>query len=334
MTDRISDVGISRRGFCAAMGAGALAASLPKSAFGASRGVVAATGLDAYHVPYAVAARHKLFEKYGLTLEYKPFDDGSVSLDALLTGGAHLGSASEVAGLTRWGKTKAIFIAGTVASASKLHAVVANASIKKPQDLLGKTVAFPKFSGGHYFFNTFAKRHALPIEEIKTVQVAAPETIAAMQRGDIDAFFLWEPWPSRAVELVEGAHVLAWAEDLDLKFTTMSYYSKPLVEDHELAVAVTKGLIDAADFCQNDPKETAKVVSEAFRIAPEDAVRFVNNLTYRIEMDKNTLLPDLVDYADFCLEAGLINEMPDWDEFLRPDIMRDAAPDRLIGWQL
>ena len=37
--------------------------------------------------------------------------------------------------------------------------------------------------------------------------------VAALERRDIDAFFLWEPWHTKAAALVEGAHVLARSGD-------------------------------------------------------------------------------------------------------------------------
>ncbi len=322
---------VSRRGVVASFGAGLFVASIPRNAF-AERTVSAATGLDAYYVPYAVAAEHKLFEKYGLKLEYKPFDDGSVALDALLTGNAHMGSANQVGGLTRWDKTKGLFVAGVVADSDQLHAVVAGPAVKKPEDFVGRTVAFPQFSSGHYLFNKFVKKHNLPIDQIKTVRVAAPEMVAAMRRGDIDGFFCWEPWPTRATTLIPGAHVLERAKDLGLSFSTMNYYSKALMADRDLAVAVTKGLIDATEFCQKNQQEAVRLVVRDFRISEPDAKDAVSKLIFRVEMNKDKILPEMIDYANFCLEAKLIKEMPKWDEFLRPEILKAAAPDRVVGW--
>src|SRR5690606_12732701 len=111
----ILDARMSRRGFCASFGAGLFVASVPGLVFGQERKVMAATGLDTYYVPYAIAAKHGLFKKYGLDLDFKPFDDGSVALDALLTNNSHMGSANQVGGLTRWDRTKSIYIAGVVA---------------------------------------------------------------------------------------------------------------------------------------------------------------------------------------------------------------------------
>jgi ABC-type nitrate/sulfonate/bicarbonate transport system substrate-binding protein len=305
---------------------------MPTAVLGQQRKVTAATGLDAYYAPYAVAARHKIFEKHGLQLDYKPFDDGSVALDALLTGNSHMGSANQVGGLTRWDKTKSLYIAGVVAASDRLHAAIATSTVQKPEDLIGKSVAIPQFTSGHYMFNHYAKKHNLPIDQIKIVRVAAPELVAAMSRGDIHAFFSWEPWLTRAMTLVKGAHPLVWANDMGLTFTTLNYYSKPLVEDHQLAVAVTKGLIEAAEYCEKNREEAAKIVSQDLRIPENDARDAVNKLTFRVEMHKDKMLPELIDYANFCLEAKLIKEMPNWSDILRPQIMKDAAPDRLSGW--
>ncbi len=48
------------------------------------------TGIDAVFAPFVVASEKKIFEKYGLETNYKPFDDGNVALDAPLLTGRHL----------------------------------------------------------------------------------------------------------------------------------------------------------------------------------------------------------------------------------------------------
>src|SRR6185437_16896473 len=122
---------------------------------------------------------------------------------------------------------------------------------------IGKTIAYPQFTSGHYFFYYYSKKYNLPVDKIKIKVVPAPETVAAMARGDIDAFFLWEPWPTKAMQLVPGAHMMAWAKDEGLNFSVYIYYSEGLVKDHERALAVTRSLIDATEFCAANPAEAA-----------------------------------------------------------------------------
>ena len=60
------------------------------------------------------------------------------------------------------------------------------------------------------------RKYNLPLDKIKVKILQAPEMVAALERRDIDAFFLWEPWLAKASQLVEGAHVLARSGDDDV----------------------------------------------------------------------------------------------------------------------
>jgi ABC-type nitrate/sulfonate/bicarbonate transport system substrate-binding protein len=57
-----------------------------------------------------VAAERKIFEKYGLETSYKPFEDGNVALDAVLTGSSDIGSTGEIGGLARWDKGGKLYV--------------------------------------------------------------------------------------------------------------------------------------------------------------------------------------------------------------------------------
>src|SRR5262249_55129035 len=147
--------------------------------------------------------------KYGLETSYKPFDDGNIALDALLTGSADIGSTSEFGGLARWDRGGKLYVTSYGITSQQQIGLAARAEIKKPEDLLGKTVAFPRASGAHYYFGRYMKKYKLPQDRIKIKHLQAPEMVAALERRDIDAFFLWEPWLTKAVQRVPGARILA-----------------------------------------------------------------------------------------------------------------------------
>src|SRR5258705_9986097 len=99
----------------------------------------------------------------------------------------------------------------------------------------------------------------------------AAEMVAALERRDIDAFFLWQPWLDKAAELVQGAKVLAGSGD-DGVFTLVSYdyYSPGLIDDKPRALAPTKTLMEATGFFPTNPDEPAKGAGKAFRIPGAD----------------------------------------------------------------
>jgi len=60
----------------------------------------------------------------------------------------------------------------------------------------------------------------MPADKIKVKLLQAPRMVAALERRDIDAFFLWEPWLDKAAQLVQGARVLARSGDDDVYILT------------------------------------------------------------------------------------------------------------------
>src|SRR5262249_43311396 len=143
--------------------------------------------------------------------------------------------------------------------------------IKKPEDLIGLTVGYPRASGGHLYFINYIKKYKLPADQIKVKTMQAPEMVAALERRDIDAFFLWEPWLTKAAQLVQGAHVLARSGDDNVYvLTSYNYYSQGLIDDPPRAVAATKALVEATDFCAANLEEAARITGKAFRIPEAD----------------------------------------------------------------
>ena len=328
------DLAMTRRGFCLSLGAGMTIVAIPGAGGAAAlKKVPTSTGIDAVFVPFVVAADRKFFEKHGLETSYKPFDDGNVALDAVLTGSSDIGSTSELGGLARWDKGGKLYVTSVLDTSGKQVGITAREEIKKPQDLIGKTVGFPRASGGHYYFGRYVKKYSLPMDKIKVKTLQAPEMVAALERKDIDAFFLWEPWHTKAVQLVKGAHVLARSGDDNVYILTIyNYYSQGLVNDPPRALAATRALIEATDYCMTHQEDAARAAAKAFRIPEADMKLYMSRFNYRMEMHKQVVQTNFREAAEFAHEQGIIKKMPDWNDFLRPQFMKEAAPDRATGW--
>jgi NitT/TauT family transport system substrate-binding protein len=157
--------------------------------------------------------------------------------------------------------------------------------------------------------------------------------VAALERRDIDAFFLWEPWLTKAVQLVDGAHVLARCGDDDVFILTVyNYYSQGLVDDPPRAVAATRALLEATEYCVTHQEDAAKLTAKAFRIPEADMQRYMSRLTYRLAMAREVVLGNFQAAADFAIEEGIIKQAPDWNDFIRPQFVKEVAPDRATGW--
>src|ERR1700732_4472323 len=101
--------------------------------------VPTSTGIDALFAPFVVAAETKIFEKYGLETSFKPFDDGNVALDAILTGSSDIGATTEFGGLSRWDKGGKLYVTSYSSTSGQQIGLAGREDIKKPEDLIGRT---------------------------------------------------------------------------------------------------------------------------------------------------------------------------------------------------
>ena len=325
--------GLTRRAFGVSLGAGAFVLAIPAVGVAALKKVPTSTGIDALFAPFVVAAERKMFEKYGLETSFKPFDDGNVALDAILTGVSDIGATTEFGGLARWDRGGKLYVTSYSSTSRKQIGLAARRELTKPEDLIGRTVGYPRATGGHLYFINYVRKYKLPMDKIKVKLLQAPEMVAALERRDIDAFFLWEPWLTKAAQLVDGAHVMARSGDDNVYIlTSYNYYSQGLIDDRERAVGATKALMEAADFCAANPDEAARLTGKAFRISETDMKLYMSRMIYRMEMPKEVVTGNFRNAAELAAAEGIIKKMPDWNDFIRPQIVKEVAPDRAPGW--
>jgi ABC-type nitrate/sulfonate/bicarbonate transport system substrate-binding protein len=90
--------------------------------------------------------------------------------------------------------------------------------------------------------------------------------------------------------------------------------------------------MEATDFCATNLDEAARLTGKAFRIPEADMKLYMSRLRYRVEMPKDVVLANFRGAAELAQGEGIIKKMPDWNDFIRPQFMQEAAPDRAAGW--
>lgn len=286
-----------------------------------------ATGIDAAFAHFVVAAKKGFMEKYGVQADYKPFDDGNVALDALLTGNSDMGGTSEFGGIVRRAKGGKIYVAGVGAQSKQQVGIAGKDTITKPQDFEGKKVGFPQASGGHYYFIRYVNKYKLDASKIKHVNLQAPESVAALRRGDIDAMFLWEPWLTRATREVPNTKIIARSGDDDVFLLMIyTYVSQRWIDDKDLAVGSLKGLVDASKWMMQNKDETGQILSQAYNIPLEDAKLYVSRFEYETRWTPD-IRKNLMEAAEILKDLKVIQDIPNMNEFLKPEYLKQAAPE-------
>ena len=105
------------------------------------------------------------------------------------------------------------------------------------------------------------------------VNVEAPEMLAAIERGDIDGFAVWEPWPTRTLMTVKGTKILQTAEGIynNINFV---YMNRGWIEKNKAtAEKFMLSLVQANDLIEKDRPAAASMVSKFLKMPLELATR-------------------------------------------------------------
>jgi taurine transport system substrate-binding protein len=146
--------------------------------------------------PAKVAQADGLYEKAtGKAIEWRKFESGAEVITAVASGDiqiGYVGSSPLAAAASRELPVETFFIAAEIGSAEAL--VVRNgANITQAADLVGKKVAVPFVSTGHYSLLAALKHWKVDPKKVNIVNLRPTEIAAAWQRGDIDAAYVWDP---------------------------------------------------------------------------------------------------------------------------------------------
>ena len=156
-----------------------------------------ATGVDPAFSQFYVAKEAGLFEKNGLDVSINTGPSGSAMVPFLINNQIHAAYGSDLAGVINHNVDNNIVAVADGTYLVKWLSVVGR-NIPDMAGLKGKRVGVAKGTGGEIFWNRVVDKLKLNPADYKIVDIEAPEMVAAIERGDIDAFATWEPWPTPA----------------------------------------------------------------------------------------------------------------------------------------
>ena len=124
-----------------------------------------------------------------------------------------------------------------------------------------------------------AKRN-LQAADFKIVDIEAPEMLAATERGDIDGFAVWEPWPTRTLAAVKGTKILQDAEGIynNINFV---YMNRGWIEQNRAtAEKFMLSLVQANDLIGQDRPAAARMVAKFLKMPVELAVELMPKVEF------------------------------------------------------
>lgn len=243
-----------------------------------------AVGVDPVYTPWWIAQAQGFYAKYGIKADITQLAGGPDVGDATMAGEADIGSSGSATLMPRIVRG-GLLVIGTMATSPDALKMVALNSIKTLDDLKGKKVGTVAGSTTDYLWVLLARKLNIPESSFTLVATPPPELVPSLDRQDIDAYFCWEPWPSRAIDVSgkDKVHILANSGDVGYMLNFIVVANKNFIAANpDLAVRVLAALRDAIDFQNSHPTEAAQIGGDKNKLKPEVAGSIIKLYNYAL----------------------------------------------------
>jgi len=205
----------------------------------------------------------------GFSVQWLEFAAGPQQLEALNAGALDLALTAESPAIFAQSAQAGgplVYLATTEPNGKTVSLLVHDGSpIKTLADLKGKKIAFQKASIGHYLLVKVLDSAGLKLSDVQSVFLPPPDANAAFSAGSVDAWIIWEPFPTRISEAHVG-HVLV---DGDRFRDTANFYttSRAFLDAHSDVLKIFLADLDRAEsWSTAHPREMAELLTKSLLI--------------------------------------------------------------------
>jgi len=287
-----------------------------------------ATGVDPAFSQFYVAKEAGLFEKNGLDVTINTGPSGSAMVPFLINNQIHAAYGSDLAGVINHNVDNNIVVVADGTYLLKWLSVIGR-NVPDMAALKGKRVAIAKGTGAEIFWNRVVEKLKLNASDYKIVDVESPEMVAALERGDVDAFATWEPWPTRALMNVKGTKLLQDAEGIynNINFV---YMNRTWIEKNEdTAVRFMRALVEANDLIGKDRAAAATMVSKFLKMPVELARELMPKVEYNMTLTDRAVATIKISEEQLLRQGKLKPGALDYSRYVYPDLLKKVRPENV-----
>jgi ABC-type nitrate/sulfonate/bicarbonate transport system substrate-binding protein len=287
-----------------------------------------ATGVDPVFSAYYVAQEEGLFKKHGLDVRINTGPSGSAMVAFLVNGQIESAFGSEIAGIANHNLDPNVVVVAQAARLVRWIALVGR-NIDNLDQLKGKKVGVARGSGGEVFWLAMLDKLKLNAADYTVVNVEAPEMVAALERGNIDAYAVWEPWVTRGLSAVKNTKVLRDQEGI-LEQGVFIYMNQGWIKKNPAqAEAFVRALVEATEIINKDRPRAAKDVSAFLKsLDPPMVEQLMTKLTYDMELSNASI--SMLKLAESQLkQQNKLTKPVEYGAFIFPDLLRKVSPGKV-----
>jgi ABC-type nitrate/sulfonate/bicarbonate transport system substrate-binding protein len=246
----------------------------------------------------------------------------------LVNGQIESAFGSEIAGVANHNLDPNVVMVAQATRLVRWIAVVGR-NIDTLDQLKGKKVGVARGSGGEVFWLAMLDKLKLNAADYTVVNVEAPEMVAALERGNIDAYVVWEPWVTRGLAAIKNTKVLRDQEGI-LEQGVYIYMNRGWIQKNPApAEAFMRALVEATELINKDRQRAARDVSAFLKsLDPQLVEQLMTKLRFEMVLDDFTI--DLFRLAESQLkQQNKLTKPLDYGAFVYPDLLRKILPGKV-----
>ncbi|MFI7080138.1 ABC transporter substrate-binding protein [Micromonospora sp. NPDC049903] len=264
-------------------------------------------GVDPAYSPIYLADQENLFDQAGLDVTVTQYQEGTGGLDAILAKQGQVTASTESSLLNRAtrGDIKGLAVFSQSPSFIKLVArsgITDVAGIKKYGVVPGTV--------NEYATNKVLDSRNIARDTVEFVNASPAEMPALLQRGDVDGYIMWEPWPSRGV--ANGGTVLLTSGEIGYVYNLVIGVDGAWYEGNkETAKKVVDTIAQACEQLTADPAKAGTVTETAIKVPAAEAQSLLEGVQCQVRDFTDEDIQRYNEIAQFQQDSNIVSQKAD-----------------------
>ena len=286
-----------------------------------------ATGVDPSFAPFYVGKEGGFFERQGLDVTVNTGPSGSAMVAFLVGNQINAAYGAEQAGVSAHIVDPNVVAVAEGTALLRWISVLAR-GIDSMEGLKGKRVGVARGTGSETFWLSVVAKLNLNPADYTIVNVEAPEMVAALERGNIDAFAVWEPWPTRAMRAIPNTKILVNNEAIQV-VRNYVYMNKGWAEANRATTErFMRALIQAQEFIETNKDQAAQQVARFLRQDRALIAELMTKVGFRMNLTADSVA-NVQLAIDQLRGMGRLGKEVTPPQVIWPEPLRWVAPDRV-----
>jgi NitT/TauT family transport system substrate-binding protein len=276
-----------------------------------------------------IAKQQGMFKRQGVDVAFENYQAGAYAVNDLLAGKVDVATAIEFVLVLQGFKKEDLRAIGTISSSDTIEVVAGkDRGIKKPRDLIGKSVGSSKGTATDFFLSSFLSFNNIHPGEVLTVDVKPAEVLTALSDGKIDAAVSFSPFLGTIKKSMAG-RIISWPAQGGRDFYYLLITREELIRKRPGTVTgFLKGLLEAEDYLKKHEREAQDIMKRILNIEPEAVMSTWSKTSFGVRLDQN-LVTLMEDEGRWAIKNKLVEaeRIPDYSTFLYLEGLKKIKPE-------